>query len=140
KSPSIKELVEEEVIIPEGPGRERRIILKFDDIQSFSFPRSNSTQLTEGMKLYLDKIADYLKRHPNARIRVVGHSDDLGSTDENERRARERADNVVNYLVRNKINRRRILDDSKGARDAAVAGFTDAARRSNRRVEVTIIR
>lgn len=92
------------------------------------------------MKLYLNKIAEYLKRNPNTRIRVVGHSDDLGSTDDNERRARERADNVVNYLVRNNINRRRILDDSKGARDAAVAGFTETARSANRRIEITIIK
>jgi len=139
-SPTLKEMNEDVVIIPEGPGRERRIVLKMDSEENFSFQRSNATQLTASMRLYLDAIAEYLKRNPNARIRVVGHSDDLGSTDDNERRARERADNVVNYLVRHNINRRRILDDSKGARDAAVAGFTETARSANRRIEITIIK
>lgn len=142
--PTSEEIVEEEsdenlVVIQEGQGRERRIILKTNSKESFSFARSNTTQLTTAMRQYLDRIADYLKRNPSARVRVVGHSDDLGTVEENERRARERADNVVNYLLRNQIHRRRILDDSKGSRDAAVSGFTETARRANRRIEITII-
>jgi outer membrane protein OmpA-like peptidoglycan-associated protein len=105
----------------------------------YEFPTSEATQLTGELKSYLDAVAKYLQENPSAEIRVVGHSDNIGTAEENQRRSVIRKDRVVRYLLAKGINRYRILDRGEGDRKPIADTRTAEGRKKNRRVEITII-
>jgi outer membrane protein OmpA-like peptidoglycan-associated protein len=85
----------------------------------------------------LDKLVDILKTHRTIKIRVEGHTDNQGKQlqELSEARARE----VRNYLIRSKVDAKRVEAIGFGATQPVSANTTDATRRLNRRVEVKII-
>ncbi|MER3330146.1 MAG: OmpA family protein, partial [Candidatus Kapaibacterium sp.] len=88
--------------------------LETNRMKFYEFPTSESTQLTSELKNYLDNVARYLNENPGSEIRIVGHSDNMGSAEENQRRSVIRKDRVVRYLLAKGINRFRILDRGEG--------------------------
>lgn len=117
----------------------KKVNLETNRMKFYEFPTSESTQLTGELKSYLDAIARYMAENPGAEIRVVGHSDNMGSAEENQRRSVIRKDRVVRYLLAKGINRYRILDRGEGDRRPIADTKTVEGRKKNRRVEITII-
>ncbi|MFA7326967.1 MAG: OmpA family protein [Candidatus Kapaibacterium sp.] len=115
------------------------IKLETNRMKFYEFTTSESTQLTSELKNYLDNVARYLTENPGAEIRIVGHSDNMGSAEENQRRSVIRKDRVVRYLLAKGINRYRILDRGEGDRKPIADTRTAEGRKKNRRVEITII-
>ena len=60
---------------------------------------SNATALPSGTGIVLDKVVAYLMENPAARIRVIGHSDNVGERETNIRISTRRATMVKDYLV-----------------------------------------
>lgn len=89
---------------------------------------------------------DQLKSHPNVVIKVIGHTDAMGSNSYNMKLAEKRAKKAVEYLVSKGISLDRILATiSKGEEDPA-APNTDPDgsdnpknRQKNRRVEFYVV-
>ena len=104
------------------------------------FPSSESSALTKVNKEYLDALADYLKKNPNVTVRITGHSDNAGSTVQNQARSENRATAIVQYLMKKDISRRRLLDRGRGALDPIADNASDAGRSKNRRVEIQLVR
>ncbi|MEZ4724470.1 MAG: OmpA family protein [Candidatus Kapaibacterium sp.] len=115
------------------------IKLETNRMRFFEFPTSASTSITPELKNYLDNVARYLNENPGSEIRVVGHSDNMGTAEENQRRSVIRKDRVVRYLLAKGINRYRILDRGEGDRKPIADSRTEEGRKKNRRVEITII-
>ena len=115
------------------------IKLETNRMKFYEFPTSDATQITSELKNYLDNVARYLSENPKAEIRIVGHSDNMGSAEENQRRSVIRKDRVVRYLLAKGINRYRILDRGEGDRKPIADTRTEDGRKKNRRVEITII-
>lgn len=136
------EIVREEPSVTR-PAQVEQDIKKFNmetnRMKFYEFPTSEATQLTAELKSYLDAVARYLQENPSAEIRVVGHSDNLGTAEENQRRSVIRKDRVVRYLLAKGINRYRILDRGEGDRKPIADTRTPEGRKKNRRVEITII-
>lgn len=106
----------------------------------FYYPSSESATLTKTQREYLDGVIEYMKENPNVNVRVIGHSDNAGTTVQNQQRSENRALNVVQYLTKNGIARRRIFDRGRGALEPVADNSTASGRGKNRRVEIFIMK
>jgi outer membrane protein OmpA-like peptidoglycan-associated protein len=114
--------------------------LKIGSKDTLYYSSPATVGLTKSQKETLDSYVEYLKSNSRSNLQIWGHSD-LGSVSaENERRAVQRADDVINYLVSRGISRKRLFDRAFGARVPIANNLTEEGRRRNRRVEITIIR
>ncbi len=84
----------------------------------------------------ISKVADYLRSHPEARIILAGHTDNIGPRDYNIRLSHKRAAAVRDYLVtREGIDPGRITLNGFGFDDPISDNSTAAGRAKNRRVQ-----
>lgn len=56
----------------------------------------------------LDRVLDFLKRNPSAKIRLVSHADPRGTASYNEQLSRQRTNNAFAYLIRHGIEKNRL--------------------------------
>ncbi|NOD62606.1 MULTISPECIES: OmpA family protein [unclassified Ruegeria] len=68
----------------------------------------NSSQLDASAQRILLQQADWIKQFPEARFRVYGHTDAVGSTSYNQSLGLRRAQSAVNFLVQQGISRSRL--------------------------------
>lgn len=67
------------------------------DLRSIQFITGTS-KLTPPDEVYLDSLANYLKRIPSVKMEIGGHTDNSGSYKLNKRLSEDRANAVVTYL------------------------------------------
>lgn len=85
----------------------------------------------------LQQIADLLKRNPNLKLDVVGHTDNQGGAGYNLRLSDMRAFSVVADLsLRHGIDRARLTPLGKGLDQPVASNADEAGRALNRRVEL----
>jgi outer membrane protein OmpA-like peptidoglycan-associated protein len=100
---------------------------------------ADETSLKSGSTASLEVIAKNLQRSINGnRIYVIGHSDDTGSPEYNERLAEARARAVSSYLASQGISSHQIVVSSYGSKRAVASNQTEVGRQLNRRVELYI--
>lgn len=88
----------------------------------------------------LDNVVDVLVNHEEIRrLRVEGHSDDVGGEAENVRLSRDRAQAVVDYLVQQGIDPGRLSAEGYGASRPIAPNLTRRGREQNHRVEFHIV-
>ncbi|MFV0675019.1 MULTISPECIES: OmpA family protein [unclassified Variovorax] len=102
---------------------------------SFDTGRAN---VKRNLAQVLDKVAEGLKSATAASVRVVGHTDNTGSEEGNERLSVSRADSVRNHLVSRGVSTTAITTDGRGSREPLVDNNTAAGRAQNRRVEIFV--
>ena len=87
----------------------------------------------------LNDFADAMKKHPNLKIYIEGHTDNTGSATLNKKLSQARADNVKKYLVEKlKVNGSNITAIGYGAEKPIADNKTAAGRLKNRRVEAVV--
>lgn len=87
----------------------------------------------------LSRIAGVLLTAYGFRLRVYGHTDDIGTDQYNQTLSERRAQSVRDYLVQAGIAPDVISTKGYGKTSPRVRGTTSAARARNRRVEIAII-
>ncbi|MCS7000756.1 MAG: OmpA family protein, partial [Candidatus Kapabacteria bacterium] len=87
----------------------------------------------------LDLAAEFLKEHPTVRVRIEGHTDDVGTDEYNLQLSKRRAEAVKKYLVSKGIDEKRILTVGYGKSQPKVKDTTPEARALNRRVEMKVV-
>lgn len=88
----------------------------------------------------LDQVARILSAHPELRrIRVEGHTDDVGPAGYNKGLSARRAASVVRYLVGKGIAADRLAPEGFGLERPIATNETALGRARNRRVEFTIL-
>jgi outer membrane protein OmpA-like peptidoglycan-associated protein len=102
---------------------------------SFDTGRAN---VKRNLAQVLDKVAEGLKSATAACVRVVGHTDNTGSEEGNERLSVSRADSVRNHLVGRGVSTTAITTDGRGSREPLADNGTLAGRAQNRRVEIFV--
>lgn len=102
--------------------------------KAFNFA-TNSATIHPADKPYLDELAIHLKTHPKEKLYVFGHTDDLGSPAYNRQLSERRARAIARYLVRQGIERFRIISLGLGETKPLVPNDSEAGRALNRRVE-----
>ena len=87
----------------------------------------------------LDKAVTTLQKFPSIRVRIAGHTDDVGTDEYNNDLSRRRAEAVKTYLVDKGIDAKRIETVGFGKSKPRAKGRSNAARAQNRRIEFEII-
>lgn len=88
----------------------------------------------------LDNIVTLLIAHPSIRkVRVAGHTDNLGDVEHNHDLSQHRAQAVMDYLVAHGIAPERLEAKGYGARQPIADNRTEAGQSINRRVDFEII-
>jgi len=89
---------------------------------------------------FLDELADVLVKEPTWKIKIVGHTDNVGSDASNLELSKKRAIAVSNYLVTKGVDASKITTDGKGESMPIATNDTPEGRDKNRRVEFTILK
>lgn len=87
----------------------------------------------------LNKLAQYLIRHPELEIQINGHSDNAGLNYKNQRISELRARSVFEYLIQKGVQNKMYFK-GYGSRMPIADNSTDIGRSRNRRVEFEIIK
>lgn len=98
----------------------------------------DSDQLGSSARDNLRKFAESLKRYPNTRTLIVGHTDSDGSAQYNRELSDRRALSAASFITGEGIDRLRISTAGRGEAEPIATNDTDDGRRQNRRVEVAI--
>ena len=98
----------------------------------------NSADVNQKTALYLDDLAKALNDNPELQIKLVGHTDNIGSEKFNLKLSQYRAQRMKDYLVSKGVADARISVEGKGMKEPLNDNGTEAKRALNRRVELTI--
>ena len=100
----------------------------------------SSFTLTQAAKDELNKIIAMVKQNPNSKIRVEGHTDNVGAASVNYKLSRQRADIVKNYIVKEGgIEESRVASVGYGPDMPIDTNGTAQGKANNRRVDVIIL-
>lgn len=119
-----------EVVIP--PKKEKTARPDFAPIY-FDLDKANVKP--DGIRI-AEKVAKWMKKHPEARVVIEGHCCDLASLDYNMGLGQRRADAVKAFLVKQGVDASRIQTISYGEQRPAV---TDRAHRDRNRRAMCVI-
>ncbi|MGA2654488.1 MAG: peptidoglycan-associated lipoprotein Pal, partial [Gammaproteobacteria bacterium] len=101
----------------------------------FYFAYDSSSLSPEDIRA-IEAHAYYLVHHPNARIRVEGHTDSRGSREYNIALGERRAQAVSRILFLAGVENHQVAVVSYGSEKPAVQGMNEDAWRYNRRAEI----
>ena len=80
-----------------------------------------------------------LKKYKDTRIRIEGHTDDVGKDDANMKLSEARAKAVMDYFVGKGIDGKRLQSVGKGETEPVAKGTSRRARAKNRRIEFQLL-
>lgn len=109
--------------------------LKLEIPSDISFDTGRSDIKPE-LRPILDQFASGLTNQPNTEVRIVGHTDNVGSDAINEPLSRQRAQSARDYLASRGVNAGRMLIEGRGEREPVATNATADGRARNRRVEI----
>ena len=101
---------------------------------------NNSYKLTPNSITLLKPIVNYLKLHPDTKIKIEGNTDSTASKKYNLILSKKRADAVKKAMVKMGISDSRIYTIGNGEDKPIATNKTDRGRALNRRVDFIIIR
>ena len=86
----------------------------------------------------LNSVAKILNEYPKSSLRIIGHTDSVGSAESNLTLSEERAESVSEYLNKRGIKSGRLSTRGYGERRPIASNETKSGRAANRRVEISI--
>lgn len=99
---------------------------------------TNSATLKEESFNKLDEIFRLLEINKNMKLKIDGHTDNIGSNASNLKLSLNRAESVKKYLVNKGINDQRLIAAGKGEEVPIADNETQLGRAANRRVELLL--
>ncbi|WP_380872295.1 hypothetical protein ACFB49_32410 [Sphingomonas sp. DBB INV C78] len=129
-----------------SPGFEIANYLASEDVSSRSFILGGSEFAPWSAKpqpeaeARLATLAQLLSAYPNAKAKIVGHTDNVGTAEENRRLSLERAQAVVELLVGRGVNKDQLEAQGMGMDQPIASNDTDAGRSQNRRISIILDR
>ena len=88
----------------------------------------------------LNQIINVLKKYPNSRFRIEGHTDSTGKKAKNMILSQNRADAVKVYLIQGGIDASRLESQGFGPEKPIASNKNKKGRELNRRVEINLIK
>lgn len=111
--------------------------LKLDIPSDLSFD-SGRYDIKPALHAVLDRFATTLNQNPVTTVRVVGHTDNVGSDAVNNPLSVNRAAATRDYLVSRGVAGNSIAIDGRGSREPIADNATAAGKARNRRVEIFV--
>jgi outer membrane protein OmpA-like peptidoglycan-associated protein len=156
----VEEPVEEETVVEETPVEEPeetpveqeeeveevQEIVQVEEDGSYRFQvirlqfTPYSAQFRDEEKAILLTYASYLERFPDLTLLIKGHAARVGSEETSQSLSEERAQAVADFILgRTNIDESRMIVVGVGSSEPIGDNDTEAGRRANRRVEVSLI-
>ena len=88
----------------------------------------------------LNNLVTVMTEHPESKLRIEGHTDNVGSASSNETLSRKRAEAVRRYLIEKGITETRLTAMGLGSKEPVAPNDTEEGRAKNRRVEFYMTR
>lgn len=98
----------------------------------------DSFELSEDAKGILDKLIPVIEDVPYTKLKIIGHTDNIGGKSYNDNLSLNRAKSVASYLSAGGIDRNSIIEQGKGFSQPVADNTTEQGRAKNRRVEIFI--
>jgi outer membrane protein OmpA-like peptidoglycan-associated protein len=99
----------------------------------------DSDQIKPGFYSTMDKISGIVNKYGKTELKVAGHTDSTGSAQHNQTLSERRAMSVERYLEGDGVVPQRIYAAGYGKNQPVADNTTEAGRRLNRRVDITIV-
>ena len=99
----------------------------------------NQATLRPESKVELERVYTILTENPRMKVRIAGHTDNIGSEEYNQRLSEARAKAVYDYLISRGISADRLSYIGYGESRPIDTNETSEGRQNNRRVELEII-
>ena len=104
------------------------------------FPVNSNKEINnKSIDNYLNELVDKVKKNPDLKIQITGHTDNTGSQKRNYRLGLLRAKRIQQILATKGIPNNRIVVKSEGENKPIADNKTAEGRQKNRRVEIEII-
>ena len=98
-----------------------------------------SAKLLDESKAELQQLARFLRDNPDVKIRITGHTDNVGTQAYNLDLSQNRARAVANYLLSEGIAMGRVSYKGMASSEPVVGNDTEEGRAQNRRTELLIV-
>lgn len=145
-------VVEERPIVTESPKKENTLpAVVVSNTQTLTveeqsviespivFKDINKAKPTLEVEQKLDAIIAILNEKPSVKLKVIGHTCNLGSKSLNQKIGKKRAESVADYLNSKGVARDRMIVDSKGELEPLYPNNSSENRAKNRRVALEIV-
>lgn len=129
------------VVTPQANQGELKTLMNMSEenydkpIANLPFSQSDSS-LTEAARTALDTLPGFLESRPDLRIKLYGHTDNVGDFDKNLALSRQRAAIARAYLIEKGVASNRIEERGYGPSRPLASNNSETTRQLNRRVEV----
>jgi len=87
----------------------------------------------------LNRLIKFLKKNPEMKIEIAGHTDNIGTPEYNKKLSQQRANSVKEYLLKNGIESQKLVSEGYGQTKPIQTNETVEGRAKNRRVEFKVI-
>ena len=126
-----KEIIRDLYLAPIEVGQ----IIRLNNI----FFETGKAELKPESNFELEKLTAFLLDNSNINIEISGHTDNVGGEQTNLKLSEDRANAVVNYLIKKAIPSNRLIAKGYGETKFVATNDTDEGRQLNRRVEFVIL-
>lgn len=113
----------------------KKLNMQLDTSSSFDL---NSAVLSDAGKVEVAKVATLLKAHPEAVVKITGHTDSTGTESYNQTLSEARAQAVADEIMTDGIDASRITTMGKGELEPIASNDTKEGRMMNRRVSIDV--
>jgi outer membrane protein OmpA-like peptidoglycan-associated protein len=107
-------------------------------LEDVNFKRGTAELEGESTEASLADLASFLKENPEIKIRINGHTDNVGDPGLNKQLSLERAGSVRNFLIDQGVNFESLRISGWGGTRPVASNATEAGRAKNRRVELAV--
>lgn len=99
----------------------------------------NNAQLKQSHEAELVRLANQLNKYDLNKLKIVGHTDDVGEATYNQKLSEERAQSVANLFLTRGFKKENIYVIGRGSTQPYVPNTTNENRAINRRVAIVVI-
>jgi len=122
---------------PPPPPPPAKVIDKMTLRVNFDFDQAT---ICSSDKSKLDKVVDFVKKYPGAKIKLDGHTDSIGTEAYNRKLSQKRAEVVKKYLMKEAgVDPSKISTVGRGESNPVADNKTKEGRFQNRRTEILIL-
>lgn len=107
-------------------------------LRNINFELGKATLKTE-VSADLDRLVQFLKDFPEARLEIQGHTDNVGNVAMNNKLSESRANSIVYYLAKHGIDVHKLSAKGFGPSFPIADNATAKGRAINRRVEMKVV-
>lgn len=99
----------------------------------------NNAELKQSHQAELVRLASQLNKYDLNKLKIVGHTDDVGDAAYNQKLSEERAQSVANLFLARGFKKENIYVIGRGSTQPYVPNTTNENRAINRRVAIVVI-